>query len=42
MTPEGSMRLRFSIRSYALAVVYVAAFASLYKIGVWAIATYHP
>ena len=35
------MKLQFSIRVYALVVVYVAGLVSLYKIGVWAIATYH-
>jgi hypothetical protein len=36
------MKLQFSIRVYALAVVYVAGFVTLYKTGVWTIVTYHP
>ena len=31
-----------SVRAYMLAVVYIASIATLYKIGVWAIRTYHP
>jgi hypothetical protein len=36
------VKLRFSIRADALAIVYVASIATLYKIGVWAIRSYHP
>jgi hypothetical protein len=36
------VRLRFSIQAYALLVVYVAAFTSLYKLIPWAIRTYQP
>jgi hypothetical protein len=36
------VRLELSIRDYTLLVVYVASFTTLYKIGVWAIRTYHP
>lgn len=38
----GIVRLRFSIRAYALAVVYIASITTLYKIGVWVIRPYHP
>jgi hypothetical protein len=31
-----------SIRAGALLVEYVASITTLYKIGVWAIRTYHP
>jgi hypothetical protein len=34
--------LQFSIRGYALAVVFVAEIVSLYKLVPWAIRTYHP
>jgi hypothetical protein len=34
--------LRFSIRTYMLAVVFVAEIVSLYKLIPWAIRTYHP
>jgi hypothetical protein len=37
-----TVNLQFSIRAYALGVLYVASFATLYKIGVWALRTYHP
>jgi hypothetical protein len=36
------VKYRFSIRAYALLVVYVASITTLYKIGIWAIRTYHP
>jgi hypothetical protein len=36
------MRLRFSIRAYMLAVVFVAEIDSLYKLIPWMIRTYHP
>ena len=36
------VKLRFSIRSYLIAVVYVSSLTALYKIGVLAIATNHP
>jgi hypothetical protein len=36
------MRLRFSVRAYALAVVFVAEIVSLYKLIPWAIRTYRP
>jgi hypothetical protein len=37
-----TVKLQFSIRAYAIAVVYVAGLATLYKIVPWAIRTYHP
>jgi hypothetical protein len=36
------VKLQFSIRAYALAVVFVAEIISLYKLIPWAIHTYHP
>jgi hypothetical protein len=36
------VRLQTSIRAYMLVVVYVASIVTLYKIGVWAVRTYHP
>jgi hypothetical protein len=33
---------RFTIRTYMLVIVYVASLTALYKIGVLAVATYHP
>ena len=36
------LKLQFSIRAYMLAVLYVASTTTLYKITVWADATYHP
>jgi hypothetical protein len=38
----GKRMVRFSIRSYLIAVVYVASLTALYKFGVWAVATYNP
>jgi hypothetical protein len=40
--PECIVRLQTSIRAYMVVVVYVASFVTFYKIGVWAVATYHP
>jgi hypothetical protein len=36
------VKLRFSIRSYLIAVVFVAEFVSLYRLIPWAIRAYQP
>jgi hypothetical protein len=38
---ERLVKLQFSIRAYALAVVFVGCLVSLYKIAIWAMRTYH-
>jgi hypothetical protein len=37
-----NLRLQISILRYGLTVAYIALLLSHYKMGVWAVATYHP